>query len=164
MRLRRIAPLALVLTVAGLGAAWAWDPGGKRAVAERATEVETALSGLEGRDAVDAVKLRMANQGEPPAWVAKTSWKHEENGRTWLLAVGMKANVRNPSLALSAAENKARAELNKLVNGAKVERKVLPNGATSVSVQSSGTVEGAVVLDWYRAPDGTTYALVGVAR
>jgi len=162
MKLLHALPLTLFALAATAGAAYAWDLGAGT-VPERIAMVKGALSSAKGLRDAEPIKLRFAEQPAAPAWTNKTVWTHEEGGRQWVFAVGSKSGIRSTGLALSAAENRARAELNKFINGAKIESKKTKTGS-SLSVISTGSVSGAEVIDWYRAKDGTTYALVAAPR
>jgi len=141
----------------------AWDPG-EAPTALRVSKVQSALSRAEDRAAQAKVRLQFARQDKAPKWTQRTVWTHLEAGRTWVFAVGLKSGIKNEGLALRAAENRARAELVKHEHGVKTKVIKGKDGSRSVSMSSSGSVPGAVPLDWYRAKDGTTYALVVVAR
>lgn len=156
----RIAAIGAALLALAAGAALAWNPGATK-ITEREAVVKGKLSGLESAAQLKA-KLGLADQDGPPSWIDKTVWTMTEDGTTWVLGVGS-IRVKNPSLAMSAAEARARAQLSKHLNGVKVERQRTERG-TRVTRSASGQIRGSVILDWYRAEDGTTYALAAAPR
>lgn len=118
---------------------------------------------------------------QAPAWVTKGSAAFNDNGVRVFYGVGSVSGVKNKSLARTAAENRARAEIGKVfetysaslmrdymastTGGAEVNAK----SATSeeqhieqaVKTFSAATLSGVVVIDhWVDPSDGTVYALV----
>ena len=118
---------------------------------------------------------------QAPAWVTKGSAAFNDNGVRVFYGVGSVSGVKNKSLARTAAENRARAEVGKIfetytaslmrdymastTGGAEVNAK----SATSeeqhieqaVKTFSATTLNGVIIIDhWVDPSDGTVYALV----
>ncbi|MDD5434594.1 MAG: LPP20 family lipoprotein [Nitrospira sp.] len=118
---------------------------------------------------------------QAPAWVTKGSAAFNDNGVRVFYGVGSVSGVKNKSLARTAAENRARAEIGKVFEtySASLMRDYMASttGGAEVNAQSAtseeqhieqavktfsaATLSGVIVIDhWVDPSDGTVYALV----
>jgi hypothetical protein len=100
-----------------------------------------------------AAKITRAQRRHAPDWITKTAWREDHGGRIYLYGVGRVQGIADPALRVSAAEDRARAEIVRFASPA------------STGTQSEGTLSGSKPVDWYaRKSDGSFFALVVVKR
>ncbi|MBI5193962.1 MAG: LPP20 family lipoprotein [Nitrospirae bacterium] len=118
---------------------------------------------------------------QAPAWVTKGSAAFNDNGVKVFYGVGSVSGVKNKSLAKTASENRARAEIAKIFETytASLMRDYMASttGGAEVNAQSATseeqhieqavktfsatTLSGVMVIDhWTDPSDGTVYSLV----
>lgn len=113
---------------------------------------------------------------EYPDWVTKGSGAFGgETGRVFY-GVGSVSGVRNPSLALSSADNRARAEVTKIFEtySASLMKDYASSATTgdfsasneeqyieqAIKTFSAGTLSGVQIVDhWYHPTDGSVFSL-----
>jgi hypothetical protein len=155
-KLRLIVVAALGAMLLSQGPAWAWNPD-PSVVEKRLGDLKSAWKGLDPRS-VNGDKFSRAKQAEKPTWVQKGSWSEERSGKKYFFAVGSASGIRNESLRVSTAENRARAEMTKMVVG--YRQKVTKNGeGTSIETRVDTELEGVESIDWY-TDGGEFFALL----
>ena len=118
---------------------------------------------------------------QAPAWVTKGSAAFNDKGVRVFYGVGSVSGVKNKSLAKTAAENRARAEIGKVfetytaslmrdymastAGGAEITARSATTEEQhieqAVKTFSATTLSGVIVVDhWVDPSDGTAYALV----
>ena len=141
-----------LLALLGAPPARAWDP--------VASEVDRRLARLDASARSEHAargKMLMAEQDPPPTWADKTAWAEEFGGHQYLFGVGVAKGIRNPALAVVAAEDRARAQLLKLVG------EPVRNSAGETTL--TGQLTGSRPIDWYKSPSDDTFrALVVLKR
>ena len=109
-----------------------------------------AESALSDTLAAQARALPSAHPSEPlPAWTRELPHFFDRDGRRFASAVGW-ARSANPGLARSAAEDRARVDLLKLIKGA------APDGALE------GALPGAQMTNSFTSKEGQVFARVEV--
>lgn len=94
-----------------------------------------------------------------PEWIEKGSYTDEAGAR---YGVGKVSGVRNAALARTTADNRARAEIAKMVGTA--TEVTQGDGSTKIRTVSA-TLEGVEIVDhWVDPSDGTVYALARKAN
>jgi hypothetical protein len=101
----------------------------------------------------------LASQNVPagaPGWAQVRAEVVEHDGQRWLVAVGVAQRIKNPSLAKSTAEARARAELARwlkttVLTGSVVRDNQFDPGAGSAYAR----VEVPVAADWMPPSDNT---------
>lgn len=111
----------------------------------------------ESRAALNSEILKHAKRAKTPAWTNKTSWSDEDGKAAYWYGVGAVRGIKNEALAITTAENRARAEVGKL-RSVNVEVQERP-GERRVKISSATTMSGVVTVDWFVAADGTVFAL-----
>jgi hypothetical protein len=154
MAVRLSAALVCTALCLAAGAARAWEPADAAAVAARLTEVRAALKDKAPPAAAEE-KMTRAKQGKP-AWTAKSSFKVEGDGKTYLLGVGLQRAMPDAVGTTMISEGKAKAGLLTLKSGS---TQVQQPGPGKMMVTTSGKTS-AEAVDWWLGPDGTFYALV----
>jgi len=117
---------------------------------------------------------------ETPVWVVKGSAAFNDSGNRVFYGVGQVSGVKNRSLAVTTAGNRARAEIGKIFEGytASLMRDYAAStvGGAAVSIKTPATEEqhveqviktfsavtltGVMIIDhWTDSSDGTVYAL-----
>ena len=119
---------------------------------------------------------------EVPDWVSRGSGAQQADGQKVFYGVGSVHGIRNPSLARTTADNRARAEIGKIFSiysaslmqdfaaaqsaeaagdgSAAVTAPELLNVEQTIKTFSMTTLMGVQVVDhWYHPSDGSVYAL-----
>ncbi|HEY4484754.1 MAG TPA: LPP20 family lipoprotein [Nitrospiria bacterium] len=117
---------------------------------------------------------------QPPDWVTKGGGAFEDSGHKVFYGVGAVTGVRNKPLAVTASENRARAEIAKIFEtytaslmkdyAASTTGGGAVTGASATSEEqyieqavktfSSATLNGVMIIDhWTDPSDGTLYSL-----
>jgi len=150
--MRRKIPLLALLALLAASPSGGWEP--------VASEVERRLARLDASlksEHSARGKSLMAEQDPKPSWTGKTAWTETFGGKQYVFGVGEAKGIRNLALATAAAEDRARAQLLKIV-GEPVRES---HGQTTMS----GQLSGARPVDWYRDPKTETiHALVVLSR
>lgn len=117
------------------------------------------------------------DDGNEPTWVVRGSGAFEEDGKKVFYGVGMVSGIGNRALARTTAENRGRAELQKIFRtySASLMRDYMASTTAgdmtasaeeqhveqAVKTFSKGTLSGVLVIDhWLDPSDGTNFALV----
>lgn len=116
-------------------------------------ELEKKVADLESRVATLEGKTPALAAGGP-SWVARGSV--EAAGRYY--GVGMVRGIANHALARVTADNRARAEIAKLVEGAAIAAFGASNRA-KIQSHISSTLPAVRIVDHWIAPDGSVYTL-----
>lgn len=132
------------------------------------------LTGCSGGKAV------VETSSTPPEWVIRGSRAFNEGGQNLFYGVGAVTGIRNKPLAITAAENRARAEIAKIFETYTASlmkdyaSSVTGGGAVTAASEtseeqsveqtiktfSSVTLSGVMIVDrWIDASDGTFYSL-----
>jgi hypothetical protein len=111
-----------------------------------------------------------------PDWVNKASGAFKDGGQSVFYGVGIAQGIRNRALSVSAADDRARAEIAKIMNQyVSVMGKDYMNSVTAGDMSKSSeeqsvtqtlktfakfTLHGAIIVDHWKDPsDGTMFAL-----
>jgi hypothetical protein len=138
--------------------AGAWEV--KAADADRRIrEVQVRWKTAQGEPVIREV-LRGARQGRKPGWARKVRaasdkvcWSESHGGKTYYFGVGLVQKVKNESLRVTTAQDRARASLLELLDAEK-----------TAAGQAEGLVAEAIPIDWYGDRKGSLYALLVVVR
>lgn len=142
--------------VAALAIAGCQDPEAQK----RMEDLDRRVKALEGHVAAET-----AHHEEPPAptvelpeWVQKGSVKEQGDEGTLLYGVGVVSGIKNVALARSTADNRARAEVAKLVE-THVEA-TEGGGGKEIKTHAAATLSGVEIVDhWIHPTEGSVYAL-----
>jgi hypothetical protein len=111
-----------------------------------------------------------------PEWVNKSSGAFKDGGQSVFYGVGIAQGIRNRALSVSAADDRARAEIAKIMNQyVSVMGKDYQNSVTAGDMSKSSeeqsvtatlktfakfTLHGVIIIDHWKDPsDGTMFAL-----
>jgi len=119
---------------------------------------ENSIDPKKDGEKIRAMKMAVAAKTAAPAWLEKSSWHDKE--ADVLFGVGMVSGIKNASLALSTAENRARAEIAKLLQTT-VQQEKNETGSTTRTF-TAVTLSGVRLVDWYQTKDGTLAALAAM--
>ena len=113
---------------------------------------------------IEKETAKRAGVGQKPAWIGKTYWSVEEGHETHYFAVGMTQRVLDRYLARTVSQDRARAELVKVLDASKMTIKETQNGRT-ITTEASMAGHAPINIDnYYDHDDKTTYALVCLSR
>ena len=160
-----VAALALTLSMPAVASPLAerWEPSADNIEARLAAvhkwqnEVLGPKPEKEQYQSLRQMISKLAARSTPPQWTTKGSWKQKQGATEIWYGVGVISGIKNAALALTTAENRARAEVGKMKS---VSTEVVEDrGGRRVRTFSSNVMTGVVFADWFVAADGAVYVL-----
>lgn len=160
------------LTISGLGFLVLCGAVGCGGARSGSAGGESALAAAQRSDAA-AFSDRSTDRDGKPGWITKGSGAVVEGGDQIFYGVGIMQGSANAALARTTADNRARAEIGKLLevysaslmkdymsssvggDGASEEQQI----EQAIKTASSTSLRGTEIVDHYYAGDGTIYAL-----
>ena len=107
-----------------------------------------------------------------PKWVSRGSGAINTDGKRTFYGVGLANGIKNPSLLRTTSDNRARAEIAKIIEvysaSLMKDYQASTNGKDEQAVEqaiktaSSASLKGVEIVDRYIASDGTMYALAAL--
>ncbi len=175
------APAATAAAPGGPSRNWGYAPENLEA---RIGEINAWLAALKAKQHVPGYVsetwVQAGSHAARPAWIDKGSWKPDPRadkdpmmlgisrigkwswreavaGKKFVLGVGYDSGIRNRYMAMTASEDRGRAELGQAVSQPEVAVKQLPAGGTSTARFIKSTLTDTVAIDWYFDSKSTAF-------